>query len=376
MAKANGASRKGKGNLFSFSTMMKIPATLGTLRTFADALNLKAAEHDVQHDLGRKVVIVGPTNAGKSTLFNKIQGRYRSRVSDVPGTTQGFVRGDFGPFTLIDTPGHLPDLQESGARDAAVILFLIDGSRELSDADRKLFQRLQDLKRPLIVAMNKSDAVRGNPEVQAERDAALLGIADVIPISAVTGKNIASDLMPALIEASPEAALAIGRELPAFRREAAERLIRNAALVSLAAGLEPIPLIDIPIILGNQIRLVLRLSALYGEPLNGQNVRELVAAIAGGLAFRYLAEEAAKAVPFGGDLVSGAIAAAGTWAIGWVALEYFESGKALSVMQMRSAFNKLYARMRDDQKAGVTPRAVQAPQRIHIERDNESLGDR
>ena len=55
-----------------------------------------------------------------------------------------------------------------------------------------------------------------------------------------------------MIEASPEAALVIGHELPAFRRQAAQRIIRNSTLVSLAAGMEPIPLVDIPILLGTQ----------------------------------------------------------------------------------------------------------------------------
>ena len=276
----------------------------------------------------------------------------------------------FGPFTLIDTPGHLPDMQEATAKEAAVILMLIDGSKPLRDDDRKLFARLQALKRPMLVALNKADMIRGNPETAADQLAKDLGIEDVIPISAITGLNIAADLIPALIEASPEAALAIGRELPEFRREAAERLIRNAALVSLAAGMEPIPLVDIPIILGNQVRLVLRLGAIYGEPLSMQHVRELLGAMAGGLFFRYLAEEAAKAVPFGGDLVSGAIAGAGTWAIGWVALEYYESGKQLTSSQMRVIFNRIYERLRTQQKAGTAPRELQTPShRIPIDKD-------
>ena len=75
---------------------------------------------------------------------------------------------------------------------------------------------------------------------------------------------------------------------------------------------------------------MLRVAAVYGEPMNAQHMRELVTIIAGGLFMRYLAEAAAKVVPFGGDLVAGAIAAAATWSIGQVAIEYFESGKKLT----------------------------------------------
>lgn len=343
MAKS-GTGKRGK--LLSVNNLLKIPSSLGTLRSFMDAVNWKAAEDEVQHDLQRKVVITGLANTGKSTLFNKIRGSYRSVVSNKEGTTQSLIAGLFGPFTLIDTPGHLPDLQETGAKDAAVIVMLLDGTKPLRPDDHKLFERLQKLKRPMIVVMNKADLVRGNPETLAADFAAALGVDDVMPISAVTGANIATDLIPTIIDASPEAALTIGRNIPEFRRVAAEKLVRNAALVCLAAGMEPIPLVDIPIILGAQIRMILRLGAIYGEPLSTQHVRELLGAIAGGLAFRYLAEEAAKAVPFGGDLVSGAIAGAGTWAIGYVALEYYESGKKITPSQMREIFNRVYTNMR------------------------------
>ncbi len=367
MATTKRSGKSGRGNLFSVNNLLKIPSSLGTLRGFMDAVNWKAAEDDVQRDLQRKVVITGLANAGKSTLFNKLRGKYQSVVSSTPGTTQSLIHGLFGPFTLVDTPGHLPDMQETGAKDAAVIVMLLDGTKPLRPDDRKLFERLQSLKRPLLVVMNKADLVRGNPETAAASFAAQLGVDDVIPISAITGANITSDLIPTIIDASPEAALAIGKSLPEYRRTAAEKVIRNAALVCLAAGLEPIPLVDIPVILGAQIRMVLRLGAMYGEPLSSQHVRELLGAMAGSLAFRYLAEEAAKAVPFGGDLVSGAIAGAGTWAIGAVTLEYYESDKKLTGPQMRAIFNRVYTRLRTQQRDAHTRADLQFPQRVEID---------
>jgi small GTP-binding protein len=339
------------------SALRHLPANITMVQGFMKAVNWKQAQQDVLKDLNNTVVIVGQPNTGKSTLFNKIKGQTLSPASPQAGTTRTLVRTDFGPFTLVDTPGHLPNVMESGMDQASVIVFLIDASQGFQSADRELYQVIKRLKKPTIIAVNKVDILKGSG--QGDRlagDIAIeLNAPGVIPVSAKTGENVAEELIPAIIDASPEAALAIGRELPAYRREAAERIIRNSTLVSLAAGLEPIPLIDIPILLGTQVRLVLRLAALYGEPLDSadamKHARELIVTMVGGLGMRYLAEQAAKLVPFGGDLVAGAIAGAATWSIGHVALEYYESGKRLNPGRIQRLYLDFYHRFRKENKA-------------------------
>jgi small GTP-binding protein len=321
------------------------------------ALNWREAQGEVLEGLKNTVVIVGLPNTGKSTLFNYVKGQQLSPVSSEAGTTRTLVRTDFGPFTLIDTPGHLPELMESGMDLASVIVFLIDATKGLQAKDRELYETVKKMNKPTILVVNKVDALPGIEwgDRLANEVAVSLGVAGVIPVSGRTGRNVAEELIPAMIDASPEAALVIGRELPTYRRSAAQRIIRNATLVSLAAGLEPFPLVDIPILLGNQIRLVLRMAALYGEPIDAadttQHLRELIAVLAGGLGLRYLAEQVAKAVPFGGDFISGAIAGAGTWAMGQVVLEYYEGGKKISPQRMRMLYSDFYDRFRRQRTA-------------------------
>jgi small GTP-binding protein len=337
------------------NALLNLPTNIGLIRSFMKALNWNEAQGEVLEGLKNTVVIVGLPNTGKSTLFNYLKGQQLSPVSPEAGTTRTLVRTDFGPFTLIDTPGHLPELMESGMDLASVIVFLIDGIKGLQSQDQELYETIKKLNKPTIIGVNKVDALSGEEsgDKLANEIAVALGVAGVIPVSGRTGVNVAEELIPAMIDASPEAALVIGRELPAYRRTAAQRIIRNATLISLAAGLEPFPLVDIPILLGNQIRLVLRLAALYGEPVDSANttrhLRELIAVMAGGLGLRYLAEQVAKAVPFGGDFISGAIAGAGTWAMGQAILEYYDSGKNISPQRLRMLYHDFYSRYRRQQ---------------------------
>jgi uncharacterized protein (DUF697 family) len=290
------------------------------------------------------------------------------------------VRGGFGPFLLIDTPGHLRDVQEAGLDEAAVAVYLLDAQHGLRKQDVEMIKRIRATEKPLVVALNKVDLMKADPDEEAARLAAQLGLQDIIPISARSGDNVTAELIPALIETSPEAAMILGRQLPGYRRAAANKLVRTAALISLAAGLEPIPLVDIPILLGNQIRMVLRIAAIYGEPLSARHFRELIPTVIGGLLFRYLAEEAAKIVPIGGDLVAGAIAAAGTWSLGMVAVEYFESGKKLSGDQLRDLFDRFYQKYRAQESAATAknqqPASPLPPNAIVIDQEPPSASAR
>lgn len=338
-------------------TLKALPTSLSSMRRFMNAMNLKHAQGEVLEGLKHTVVIVGQPNTGKSSLFNTLKGEQISPVSPESGTTRTLVRADFGPFTLIDTPGHLPERMEEGMEEATVIVFLLDATRGLQEQDKELYTAIKKLDKPSVIAVNKVDTLKGDGagDVLANEIAVQLETPGIIPISARTGENIATELIPAMIEASPDAALLIGRELPAYRRAAAQRIIRNATLASLVVGLEPIPLIDIPILLGTQIRLVLRLGALYGEEMDStdamKHARELLITIAGGATMRFLAEQAAKAVPFGGDFVAGAIAGAATYSIGQVALEYYDGGKRISPSRLRALYSTFYQRFRNQRSA-------------------------
>ncbi|HUP28424.1 MAG TPA: GTPase [Chloroflexia bacterium] len=329
---------------------VKLPTVLDDIRMVLRSLDWEQMRADVQREAGARLAIVGPVNSGKSTLFNLLGGKDVSEVGPIPGTTKVAVERSLGPFLLVDTPGFgevggvdRADIAARNAAEADAILLMLDAGAGLRQGDADLLSYLQSLRRPVVVALNKVDLLGKQSEKAAADASSRLGV-PVIPVSAKKGTNVAEQLMPALVDALPDLAVALGRELPAVRRSAARRAVRNSAMLNTAVGAEPVPFLDIPVLLAMQAKMLLRIAAIYGEPFSANNAKELIGTIAGGLAFRYLAQQGAKLVPVGGWAVAGGIAALGTWAIGNVAIEYFESGKRLTRKQMRDMYKTILKR--------------------------------
>jgi small GTP-binding protein len=337
----------------STPTPIKLPTVLNDIRNMLNQLDWDEMRNSVQREAAAKLAIVGPVNSGKSTLFNLIEGKEVSEVSPVPGTTKTAIEQKVGPFVLVDTPGFgevggvdRANVAGQSAQTADAVLLLLDAGAGLRQGDADLLHYLQGLRRPVVVALNKIDLLGKDAEKVAADASQRLGTA-VIPISAKKGTNVAEGLLPALVDAMPDLAVAMGRELPKVRRAMANKIVKQSSILNTAVGAEPIPFIDIPVLLATQSRMVLRVAAIYGEPFTAKHAKELISTIAGGLAFRFLAQQGAKLVPTGGWAVAAGIAALGTWSIGQVAIEYFESGKRLSRQQLRDTYKNLLKRDRE-----------------------------
>lgn len=165
------------------------------------------------------VAIIGPTNAGKSTLLNQIMGRKVSIVSHKVQTTRTRLRavkmvGD-RQLIFVDTPGvfkpsrRLDRAMVGAAMDAAgdadAILLIMDAQKGITNTIRELVEKIKD--RPnLFVALNKVDAVRKQDLLPIVAE--LSGLAEfkeIFMISALKNDGVAGmlDALAAVMPASP-----------------------------------------------------------------------------------------------------------------------------------------------------------------------------
>ena len=120
------------------------------------------------------------------------------------------------------------------------------------------------------------------------------------------------------------------------RQAKALRIVKANCGWSTAAGVLPVPLLDLAAIGAVQFRMVRQLSALYGVAYDARNAESILGALAGSGSVLVVSAPAAsllKAVPFVGTFLSTfivpAAAAASTYALGKVFIQHFESGGTL-----------------------------------------------
>ena len=157
-----------------------------------------------------RVVIIGLPNVGKSTLFNKLVGRKKALVHREAGMTRDVVSDvaewNGKRFEVLDTGGifenpaqHLNEKITKKALEYAekadLILFVLDGKREILPWEEELAKRLRRLNKPVFVVVNKKD----NP---ADRDVShfeKLGFDNIFPVSAEHNHGL-SELLDAIAE--------------------------------------------------------------------------------------------------------------------------------------------------------------------------------
>lgn len=167
------------------------------------------------------VAIVGRPNVGKSTLFNRLIGKRKALVSDIPGLTRDRIYQDAiwkdREFTLVDTGGFNPFSQdrilqlvkhqaELAIYTADVILFILEPKTGVTAEDKIVSKILHKNKKPVILVINKQDTKDSLvDDILFYTEFQRLGFKDFINISALHGLNI-NTLLDKLLEYLPSVA--------------------------------------------------------------------------------------------------------------------------------------------------------------------------
>jgi GTP-binding protein len=160
------------------------------------------------------VAIVGRPNVGKSTLFNRLIEKRQTIMDDMPGVTRdrhyGYGEWCGKYFTVIDTGGYVTgseDKFESEIRkqvklaidEASAIIFMVDCRDGLTGFDKEFANVLRTSKKPILLAVNKTDTP---DKAMYAAEFYELALGEIYPVSAENGSGT-GELLDELIKTFP-----------------------------------------------------------------------------------------------------------------------------------------------------------------------------
>lgn len=168
-------------------------------------------EDVVDNDEIPRIALLGRPNAGKSSLFNRLNGAERALVDDRPGTTRDALDAkvvyDGKPLWVVDTAGirrkakveekvELASVMQAlrAVERAKIAVLMCDATEGVAEQDARLLGLCMDRNRGIIVALNKMDLLSREEQKKAREQAEdVLGFAKFAPImeiSAKTGRGV------------------------------------------------------------------------------------------------------------------------------------------------------------------------------------------
>lgn len=332
-----------------------------------------------------RLILFGRRGAGKSSFINALLGEERAPVGDVRPQTGRCrwesIESERGELRILDTRGIGESLRPSEESDAEnpqdeilqtvraeqpdAVLFLckasevgarLDEDTAALDTLRQAVQKQYQYDIPVIGLVTKIDELApgagsvnlDHPRKKANVDDA----AEILQGKLPTGSPVypictylefeegqisydrrwgLEPVMEYLLDVLPNSALlqmARAAQFKAAQKKVAIKLVTLAAGLAGAIGITPIPLADMPLITGIQIAMITGVAYIAGRRLDKQAAGEFMAALGVNAGLAWGAREAARFLvrvvfPGAGSAVSGAVASAGTMALGRAAVAYF-----------------------------------------------------
>jgi len=152
----------------------------------------------------------------------------------------------------------------------------------------------------------------------------------------------APNLENRIVRAAGDGAAALAVRLPAVRRAYCDHVVlANASQNAVIGAVVIIPGADMPAMTANQIRMVLKIAAVYGEEVGLDRALEILSVVGTAFVFRALARQALDFVPGFGWALKGAVGFTATVALGEAAVAYFEAGAPLQISHMQRISQQL-----------------------------------
>jgi uncharacterized protein (DUF697 family) len=237
------------------------------------------------------------------------------------------AKPDAGPLVVAGAPALVPLLakelraggeasavQENGSLEGASVLVYVLAGAPTED-DVATLRRADRDEVPIVCL--------ARPEVEA---VPYVLATDLVHVEGGAGFPLET-IARVLAHKLGDRGSALARRLPLLRQAVCDALVSQASRRNaiLAAAIF-VPGADMPVLTLNQIRLVLRIAQAYGHDVDRERALEILPVIAGGLGLRTVVRELLDFVPVAGWALKGAVAYAGTRAIGEAAVRYFEAG--------------------------------------------------
>lgn len=150
------------------------------------------------------VTIIGRPNVGKSTLMNHLIGQKIAITSNKAQTTRNRIQtvytGEQGQIVFLDTPGinraknklgeYMLSAAENTLKEVDVILWLVEPTTFIGAGERYIIEKLQRVKTPVILVVNKVDTVADEEVFKAiDTYKEVYDFKEIVPVSALRNRN-------------------------------------------------------------------------------------------------------------------------------------------------------------------------------------------
>ena len=359
-----------------------------------------------------RILILGATKAGKSSLINAIFGKKLRPVKTTPSTTREFSTHEYeidGTKILItDSPGYGEigyDEQYSRravteAKTVHAVTLVLKADENGYERDRQIIgdasrDRDFSLEKPLLIALNQIDKIKPtrewNPPYEwdtpplasdtekvhnikekvalvKDQFKAVIGRRETIVIPTMSDPDEGSlfgidKFKLTLLQILPETAryrfarstkLAeeASREVLEQLDEEADRIITTAATSAGAAVFaNPVPVSDFLILVPIQIGMVIKLGAIYGKTIDKKSAVEIVTTLGAGVATRVIFQTVVSWVPGVKNVLGPPVASAATYGMGTAAKKYFKGQGVPTEEELKAEVEGEFNRRRDKRGA-------------------------